>query len=130
MERGKEWSYKMLDQIFQFITTISESAQAALIISLAMNIALSWGWWRREQNHLARYDTQRSEWIARESEYLKNMTDRESEVAALGKEAFSVLQNVAGALAGMERTIDGIETMVQMAVNRKLNREENDENKQ
>jgi hypothetical protein len=119
----------MLDQIFGYITTISESAQAALIISLAMNIALSWGWWRREQNHLTRYDTQRSEWIARESEYLKNMTDRESEITALGKEAFSVLQNVAGALAGMERTLDGIDTLVQIAVNRRLNGEDKNESK-
>lgn len=120
----------MLDQVFQFITTIADSAQAALIISLALNVALGWGWWRREQNHLVRYDTLRSEWIARENSYLINMKECDSQVDSLGREAFKVLQDVAGALAGMERTLDGIDTMVQMAVNRKLNREDSDESKQ
>jgi hypothetical protein len=114
----------MIEQIFGFITTIAESSNAAIIISLAMNVALAWGWWRREQTHTAKYDTLRSEWISRESAFLDNMKERDSEVSTLGHEAFSVLQEVAGALAGMERTLDGIDTMVQMAVNKKLKGDE------
>lgn len=119
----------MVDQVFEYITTIASSPQAAIIISLALNVALAWGWWRREQNHLARYDTLRSEWITRETAYLENMSERDNDVSALGREAFSVLQDVAGALAGMERTLDGVDAMVQISVNRKL-REKNDDERE
>ena len=110
----------MLEQIFQMIETAATSPHAAIIISLAMNVALAWGWWRREQMQAARLDQIRGERTEREENYLDCLAQRDEEVAALGREAFGVLQDVAAALAGMERTLDGVETLVQLALNNRI----------
>ncbi len=117
----------MADQLFELINTIAESPNSALMICLAMIVVLSWGWWRREQGHVTRYDTLRSEWITRENAYLESLGERDNDVSALGRETFTVLQDVAMALAGMERTLDSVDTMVHMVVNRKLRGEDRDE---
>jgi hypothetical protein len=117
----------MLNQIFEIIVSAASSGQAAIIISLAMNVALAWGWWRREQTHIVRYDTLRAEWIVRESEVMKCLKERDDETSAMNKEAFSVLQNVASAMAGMERTLEDVETLVQMSINQKINKGDGNE---
>ena len=40
-----------------------------------------------------------------------------------------LIQDVAAALAGMERTLDGVETLVHMAINNKLNDKQNGDDK-
>lgn len=110
----------MLQQVFEIIETAASSTHAALIICLAMNVALAWGWWRREQMHTARLDEIRDERAEREAAFLDCLAQRDEEVAALGREAFGVLQDVAAALAGMERTLGGVEALVHMALNNRI----------
>jgi hypothetical protein len=110
----------MLQEWFEIIEAAASSTHAALIISLSLNIALAWGWWRREQGHISRYDQIRGERTQLENTFLERLKEREDEVAAIGREAFAVLQDVAAALAGMERTLDGVEALVHMALDNKL----------
>ncbi len=118
----------MLEQLFEIIETAATSSHAAIIISLALNVALAWGWWRREATHSSGSDRFRREWIEREKSYLECLSGHDDEIAAFGREAFTVLQDVAAALAGMERTLDGLETLVHLALNKKLYGDEKNEN--
>ena len=117
----------MFQQIFEIIEAAASSSHAALIICIALNVALAWGWWRREQVHSSRYDQIRAELIERETGFIECLSQRDEEVNALGREAFTALQEVAGALAGMERTLDGVEALVQMALNERLRRDGQDD---
>ena len=106
----------MLEQAITFIENTSTSPHAAIVISLALNIAFAWGWWRREQSHNTRYDNLHGEWIRREEAYLECLNERDDEVSAIGHEAFTALQEVAVAMVGMERTLDGLENLMHLAM--------------
>ena len=110
----------MIEQLFQIIESAATSTHAAVIISLALNIALAWGWWRREQSHAMRGDVLRAEWIQRETMFLECLTQKDEEVAGISREAFSVLQDVASAMSAMEGTLDSVETLVHLALNNRL----------
>jgi len=99
----------MLEQLVEIIESIAGSPCAAITISLAMNVALGWGWWRREQMHSARYDVLRQEWISREKQISEMMIERDDEVTAVGREAFSILHDTAAALGSIESTLEGME---------------------
>jgi hypothetical protein len=118
---------EMLETIYRMIEAAASSTHAALIISIAMNVALAWGWWRREQVHTQEGERNRSDWITRENSFLEILGQRDEEVEALSREALNALQEVAGALAGMERTLDGVETLVHIVLNNKLKGEEDEQ---
>jgi len=115
-----------VQEIYNIIESAASSAHAALMISLAMNVALAWGWWRRESGHAAGNDKSRSDWMEREKAFLECLKEKDDEVASIGHEALAALQDVAGALAGMERTLDGVETLVTVALNGRLHKEDKD----
>ncbi len=102
----------MLDNIFTIIEQVASSTQAAMMVSIAFNIALCWGWWRRETVHTQKYDQLRKEWIDRENVYYRTFQQHDEEIGALSLEAFSVLSDTASALSGMERTLDGLEMIL------------------
>jgi len=102
----------MIDQLFQIIQTAATSPVGAIMVSLAFNIALGWGWWRREVAHMARYDKLHSEWIDREKSYFESVSEHDKEISELAREAFSAMSDTATALVGMERTLDGIEILL------------------
>jgi hypothetical protein len=109
-----------LDQIFQLIESAADSQHAALLITLCVAVALGWGWWRRELAHSTRYDALETDRAAREKVFLDCINQRDSELAALAKEAFGVLQDTSSALAGMERTLDAVEALVHASLNNRL----------
>ena len=98
------------------LDTAARSEHTALIIALGSAVALGWGWWRREGAHSARYDT-----------LLDALRCQDEEVAALAREAFEVLRDVAAALAGMERTLEGLDSLVHVVLNSKLHGADKDE---
>jgi hypothetical protein len=113
----------MPDQTLGVLERVASSGHAALLISLAIGVALAWGWWRREAAHSARYDKLQVDETARESNLLQCLAQREEELAALAKEAFGVLQDVSAAMAGMERTLDGVEALVHTALTSQIHGE-------
>ena len=102
----------MIDQLFQIIQTAATSPVCAIMVSLAFNIALGWGWWRREVAHMARYDKLHSDWISREKSYFDSVSEHDKELNELSREVFGVISDTATALVGMERTLDGIEILL------------------
>jgi len=118
----------MLDQLFRMIEATASSEHAALLISLAIGVALAWGWWRREGAHSARYDQLQAENTQRENVLLDCLKQREEELAGIAREAFQVLQDVSAAMAGMERTLDGVEALVRVALNNRLHGKDGSEN--
>jgi len=82
------------------------------MVSLAFNVALGWGWWRREVAHMARSDQLRSEWIDREKSFYDILASNDKEVTQLSREAFGAMSDTATALVGLERTLDGFELLL------------------
>jgi hypothetical protein len=100
----------MLDQIFHILEQAASSEHAALIIALAAAVVFAWIWLRRE------------------AVLMEHIRQRDSEVSELAREAYEVLQDVAAALAGMERTLEGLEALVRVVLDHRLHgSEEKDE---
>jgi len=110
----------MVEQVYRMIEAAASSPHAALLISIALNVALAWGWWKREQEHTEAGSKIRGEWMAREEAFLECLGQKDEEVGALSHEALIALQDVAAALAGMEGTLDGVEALVHVVLNMKL----------
>jgi hypothetical protein len=109
-----------MDQIFNMILTAAASDHAALLITLAISVALAWGWWHRESMHSTRYDKLQADRTLREDTLLTCLKQREEELASLSKEAFDVLKDVSAALAGMERTLDSVDSLVRTVITNRL----------
>ena len=114
----------MLEQMLHILETAASSEHAALLITLAIAVALAWGWWRRELAHLTRYDQLLGAQAGRENSLLECLRQREEEVDALSKEMLEVLRDVSAAMAGMERTLDGVEALVHTVLNERLHGKE------
>jgi hypothetical protein len=113
-----------MDQIFNILSTAASSENAALLITLCLATALAWGWWRRESMHSTRYDNLQADRTAREDTLLQCIRQREDELTSLSKEAFEVLQDVSAGLAGMERTLDGVDSLVRAVIGNRLQEKE------
>ena len=100
----------MLEQLFHILETAAQSEQAALLIALASAAAIGWGWWRSESAHNDRYKS-----------LVSALRESEEDVSTLSREALSALQDVAAALAGMERTLDGVEMLIHTVLKKRLN---------
>jgi hypothetical protein len=109
-----------MDQIFNILITAAASENAALLISLSIAVALACGWWRRESMHSARYDKLQADRMSREDTLLQCLKQREEELAAMSKEAFEVLRDVSSALAGMERTLESVDSLVRAVIGNRL----------
>lgn len=99
----------MLDQIFSVIEKAASSEHTALIIAIAAAVAFAYVWLRRE------------------GVLMEHIRQREKEVAELAREAYEVLQDVAAALAGMERTLDGLEALARVVLDHRLHGDEGNE---
>jgi hypothetical protein len=113
-----------MDQIFNILLTAAASDHAALLITLSIAVALAWGWWRRESMHSTRYDQLQLDRTSREDSLLACLKQREEELSALSKEAFDVLKDVSAALAGMERTLDSVDSLVRTVITNRLQEKE------
>jgi hypothetical protein len=110
-----------MDQIFNILDTAAGSQHAALLITLGMAVALAWGWWRRELGHTSRFTELEAGRVLREKSFMDCINQRDSDLAALAREVFGVLQDVSSALGGMERTLDGVEALVHATLNSRIN---------
>jgi len=109
-----------MEQIVEILDAASKSEHAALLIALSAAFVLGWGWWRRELMHLQRYDKIREEHNARVDVLMKTIDKRDEEIANLGREAFSTLSEISGALAGMERTLECLDALTHGLIESRL----------
>jgi uncharacterized protein HemX len=98
-----------MEQVFQILETAARSEHAALLIALAAAFVLGWAWWKSEIAHNERYNS-----------LLDTIREQEEEITTLAKEALGTLQDVASALAGMERTLDGVDALIHAVLNNRL----------
>ena len=112
-----------MEQILKLLDSVASSEHSALLIALSIALALGWGWWRRENMHIVRYEQLRKDSQERENNLLKCLSERNEELDSLAKESLGVLQDVASALAGMERTLDGIDALVHIVLNERLHKD-------
>ena len=94
------------------IQSIATSPNCAILISLAFNVALAWGWWRREIAHTQKYDVLRAEWLEREASFYEILAAHDGEISAISREAFGAMSDTASALSGMEGSLDRIEMIL------------------
>jgi len=98
-----------VDEILLILETAAKSEHAALLIALGGACALGFGWWKSENAHIDRYNA-----------LLQTAREQEEKVSTLAREALEVLQEVAAALSGMERTLDKVDALIHAVLNNRL----------